>query len=155
MLAGSRFARLLWFVLLICTFLVVGNYSAKAERALASWYGPVFQGLLTASGEPFDASGYTAAHKTLPLGTELLVSHGGPIIVTVNDRGPYALGRELDLPQAAARDLELMQSDVDYGEYSYAGNPGPSQVAIPRALHLPQAAAQQPGPLQIAVDYTR
>ena len=154
MLAGSKFARLLWFLLLICAFSVVGDHRAEAEGALASWYGPGFQGLPTASGEPFDASGYTAAHKTLPLGTKLLVSHGGrSVLVTVNDRGPYADGRELDLSQAAARDLGLIQSGVAYVEYSYADNPSPSQVAMPPALNPPQAVAQQPEPLQTGVGY--
>src|SRR3712207_8356403 len=46
---------------------------AEAKTGLASWYGPGFEGLPTASGEPYDPHGYTAAHKTMPLGTDLVV----------------------------------------------------------------------------------
>lgn len=75
----------------------------------ASYYGQEFAGSPTASGEPFDPEGYTAAHKSLPLGTKLLVEHGGESVeVVVNDRGPYIAGRDLDLSEAAARELGLI-----------------------------------------------
>ena len=75
---------------------------------LASYYGYSLEGNETASGEPFDPEGYTAAHRTLPLGTRLLVSYGGESVrVTVNDRGPYVAGRDLDLSLAAAREIGL------------------------------------------------
>jgi rare lipoprotein A len=74
----------------------------------ASYYGYSLEGNETASGEPFDPEGYTAAHRTLPLGTRLLVSYGGESVrVTVNDRGPYVAGRDLDLSLAAAREIGL------------------------------------------------
>jgi rare lipoprotein A len=117
-----RLSRLLWVVLLACAFLALGSGCAEAREGLASWYGPGFKGLPTASGEPYNPHGYTAAHKTLPLGTDLLVSYGGRSVgVTVNDRGPYVGGRELDLSRAAARDLGLTRVGVDYVEYNYAG----------------------------------
>ena len=78
---------------------------------LASYYGRELEGNLTASGEPFDADAYTAAHRTLPLGTRLRVSLGGEsVVVTVNDRGPYVAGRDLDLSLAAAQDIGLTYS---------------------------------------------
>jgi rare lipoprotein A len=114
-----KLSRVLWVVLLACAFLALGNDRAEAREGLASWYGPGFKGLPTASGEPFDPQGYTAAHKTLPLGTDLVVNYGGRSVeVTVNDRGPYAGGRELDLSRAAARDIGLTRAGVDYVEYS-------------------------------------
>jgi rare lipoprotein A len=117
-----RLSRLLWIVLLVSAFLVLGNDRAEAETGLASWYGPGFEGLPTASGEPYDPYGYTAAHKTLPLGTDLTVSYGGRSVqVTVNDRGPYVGRRELDLSQGAAEYLGLTREGVDYVEYTYAG----------------------------------
>jgi peptidoglycan lytic transglycosylase len=117
-----RISRLLWVVLLTCVFLALGSGCAEAKEGLASWYGPGFKGLPTASGELYDPHGYTAAHKTLPLGTELMVSYEGRSVrVTVNDRGPYVAGRELDLSRAAARDLGLTRVGVDYVEYNYAG----------------------------------
>ncbi len=76
---------------------------------IASYYGYSLEGLETASGEPFDPEGYTAAHKTLPLGARLVVSYGGESVrVTVNDRGPYVAGHDLDLSLAAAREIGLI-----------------------------------------------
>ena len=76
---------------------------------IASYYDYSLEGLETASGEPFDPEGYTAAHRTMPLGTRLLVSYGGESVrVTVNDRGPYVAGHDLDLSLAAAREIGLI-----------------------------------------------
>jgi rare lipoprotein A len=117
-----RLSKLLWILLLVSAFLALGNDRAEAKTGLASWYGPGFEGLPTASGEPFDPYGYTAAHKTLPLGTDLVVSYAGRSVqVTVNDRGPYMGRRELDLSQGAAEYIGLTQAGVDYVEYSRAG----------------------------------
>jgi rare lipoprotein A len=114
-----KLSRLLWIVLLACAFLALDNDRAEAREGLASWYGPGFRGLPTASGEPFAPQGYTAAHKTLPFGTELVVNYRGrSVAVTVNDRGPYAGARELDLSRAAARDIGLTRVGVDYVEYT-------------------------------------
>jgi rare lipoprotein A (peptidoglycan hydrolase) len=76
---------------------------------VASYYDYSFAGLRTASGERFDPEGYTAAHRTLPLGTRLLVSYGGRSVrVKINDRGPYVPGHDLDLSLAAARKIGLV-----------------------------------------------
>lgn len=110
-----RFAQILWVMLLVCGFMLVGNDQAEAEEALASWYGPGFDGLPTATGEAFDAGGLTAAHKTLPMGTDLIVGYGGKFVpVTVNDRGPFTGERELDLSQGAAQELGLIGAGVDW-----------------------------------------
>lgn len=76
---------------------------------IASWYGARFAGHRTASGERFNPAEYTAAHRTLPFGTRVRVTNaaGDSVIVRINDRGPYAAGRLIDLSQAAARDLGL------------------------------------------------
>jgi Lytic transglycolase len=75
---------------------------------MASYYGYSHAGNMTASGVPFDPHGFTAAHKTMPLGTPLLVSYGGKSVeVTVNDRGPYVDGIDIDLSQAAAEAIGL------------------------------------------------
>ena len=94
---------------------VIGvRHSAEIEAPrpsrtmLASYYGYSLEGALTASGEPFDPEGYTAAHRALPLGTRLLVSYRGESVrVTVNDRSPRAAAHELDLSLAAARKIGL------------------------------------------------
>ncbi len=118
-------SRLLWILLIFGAFMAFGNDRAEADTALASWYGPGFDGQLTASGEVFDAYGYTAAHNTLPLGTEITVSYAGRAVdVVVNDRGPYSGGRDLDLSQGAAEYLGLTAAGVDYVDYEVAGAAG-------------------------------
>jgi rare lipoprotein A len=95
---------------------------AEAREVLASWYGPGFKGLPTASGEPYNPSGYTAAHKRVPFGTELLVSYKGRSVqVTVNDRGPYVGQRKLDLSKGTAKYLGLKRVGVDYVDYTVVG----------------------------------
>lgn len=76
------------------------------ETGVASWYGEEFQGKYTANGEIFDLNGLTAAHRTLPLPSIVLVTEiqtGRSIRVRVNDRGPYDGGRILDLSRRAAQ----------------------------------------------------
>ena len=122
-----RLSQLLCVVILAGAFLVLSDGHAETRVGLASWYGPGFEGQPTASGQPFDPYGFTAAHNTLPLGTELIVSYGGQSVrVTVNDRGPYSGGRELDLSQGAAEYLGLTYAGVDYVDYTVAGGGGGS-----------------------------
>jgi rare lipoprotein A len=74
------------------------------ETGIASWYGKEFHGNKTASGEVFDMNGFSAAHRTLPLGTTIRVTNLDnfkSIKVTINDRGPSDKGRSLDLSGAA------------------------------------------------------
>ena len=72
---------------------------------LASWYN---EGHTTANGERFDPKGLTAAHRTLPFGTKVRVTHKGrSVIVRINDRGPFVPGRIIDLSEAAARQLGI------------------------------------------------
>jgi rare lipoprotein A len=79
---------------------------------ISSWYGPGFNGLLTANGERFNQNALTAAHKTLPFGTRLKVCFKRCAIVRVTDRGPYVYGRELDLSKGAADAIGLTGSGV-------------------------------------------
>src|SRR5262245_61138721 len=75
------------------------------ERGMASWYGPGFHGNKTANGEQYDMHKLTAAHRTLPLGSIAVVrsmSSGRHVTVRINDRGPFAKGRTLDLSMAGA-----------------------------------------------------
>ena len=79
-------------------------------RGMASWYGPGFHGRLTANGEKFDMHELTAAHKTLPFGTRVLVHNprtGKEVVVRINDRGPFIKGRVIDLSKAAAKALGM------------------------------------------------
>ena len=84
-----------------------------ALNGTASWYGPGFHGKKTASGEIYDQTKLTAAHKTLPLGTKARVTNldnGSAVEVEINDRGPFVGGRILDLSRAAAGALGLVKS---------------------------------------------
>ncbi|HEX9465214.1 MAG TPA: septal ring lytic transglycosylase RlpA family protein [Alphaproteobacteria bacterium] len=81
-----------------------------AQIGVASWYGDREAGRLTANGDVFDPQRLTAAHRTLPLGTEVRVTHlrnGKSIVVVVNDRGPYIHGRVIDLSMGAAEALRM------------------------------------------------
>jgi len=81
----------------------------------ASWYGPGFTGKKTASGEIFDDRKFTAAHKTLPLGSAAKVtnlSNGKSVKVAINDRGPYAGNRIIDLSRAAAHAIGMIDDGV-------------------------------------------
>ncbi len=75
------------------------------QSGAASWYGPDFHGKRTSHGETFNTNALTAAHKTLPFGTEVRVTNertGKSVVVRINDRGHYAHGRVIDLSKAAA-----------------------------------------------------
>ena len=79
---------------------------------VASYYAKRFHGNKTASGQRYDQSAYTAAHKRLPFGTKVRVTQkktGKSVVVTINDRGPYVKGRVIDLSRRAAGDLGMMK----------------------------------------------
>lgn len=87
--------------------------TGPAHRGQASWYGSDFQGSPTASGEPFDMHALTAAHRTLPLGSYVRVKNldnGRSVVVRINDRGPHARRRTIDLSYAAAREIAMVQA---------------------------------------------
>ncbi len=81
------------------------------EDGIASWYGKDFHGKKTANGERYNMYSMTAAHKLLPLGTKVRVTHlrtGRSIVVRVNDRGPFVGNRIIDLSYAGARELGII-----------------------------------------------
>jgi rare lipoprotein A len=85
---------------------------ARAEVGLASWYGQESQGV-TASGEVYDKTKLTAAHRTLPLGSTIKVTNlknNRSIVLRVNDRGPNVIGRLIDVSKAAAERLGFIRS---------------------------------------------
>ena len=87
----------------------------RAKAVTASWYGSEFSGRKTANGERYDPRAFTAAHKTLPLGTTVRVTNprtGASVLVTITDRGPYRGKREIDLSRAAAREVGILSSGV-------------------------------------------
>jgi rare lipoprotein A len=136
------------------TLLLFAAGLAKAEQWVASWYGPGFEGATTASGEPFDPYDYTAAHRTLPFGTKLIVTFDGrSVVVRVNDRGPYVAGRDLDLSQAAAEHIGLTTVglatvDVDYADPATPTGPytGRASAATPQAPPAVSPAPDEAAP---------
>lgn len=82
-----------------------------SQTGIASWYGPGFHGKATASGAIYDQNELTAAHQTLPLGTRVMVTNletGSSTEVTINDRGPFAKGRIIDLSYGAGKALGMI-----------------------------------------------
>lgn len=94
------------------------------ERGVASWYGPGFHGNKTANGERYDMHKLTAAHRTLPLGSIAVVrsvSTGRQVTVRINDRGPFAKGRVLDLSLAGAEAIGMTGNGTDQIELQVVG----------------------------------
>jgi rare lipoprotein A len=90
----------------------IGPSSGRSFSGMASYYGNE-SGSRTASGQRMNASAMTCAHRSLPFGTKLRVTHGGrSVIVTVNDRGPFIRGRVLDLSTGAAGVIGLTGAGV-------------------------------------------
>ncbi len=92
------------------------------ETGKASYYGKEFNGKRTASGQVFDKSDLTAAHRTLPFGTVVTVknlSNGKTVKVRINDRGPYARGRIIDLSEAAAAEINMVSQGTAQVELKY------------------------------------
>ena len=86
--------------------------TGRSFSGMASYYGNE-SGSRTASGQRFNQNAMTAAHRSLPFGTKLRVTHGGQsVIVTINDRGPFVRGRVLDLSTGAARAIGLTGAGV-------------------------------------------
>lgn len=119
-----RFAALLYAGLLACAVVAasvlapapaLADATPQGQQGEASYYSDRFQGALTASGTPFDQQALTAAHPSLPMGTEVLVTRpatGQTVKVVINDRGPYVRGRIIDLSKRAARKLGIIKRGV-------------------------------------------
>jgi rare lipoprotein A len=107
-------ARLALFALVTAACVVAPGAEADEpsfeQAGMASWYGPGFHGRRTANGERFDTHALTAAHRTLPFGTQVRVTNqtnGRSVVVRINDRGPYAGGRVIDLSNASAQAIGI------------------------------------------------
>lgn len=106
------------FILLISLILFISFCArkeyfppGKVQTGLASWYGPGFHGKKTSSGEIFNMYQLTAAHKTLSIGSYVMVTNlknGKSVRVRINDRGPFVRGRIIDLSYAAAKMIDLI-----------------------------------------------
>ena len=109
------------FITLVCllSLFVIFPVAAQTESGLASFYDDAFKGRKTASGEQYDPTGFTAAHKTLRFGVRLEVTNptnGKTVTVRVNDRGPVPEDRIIDLSRAAAEALEITEAGIAFVE---------------------------------------
>lgn len=158
-----------------CAYLpkgLAGLDAAAKERGIASWYGEGFIGQLTASGEVYDGETLTGAHRTLPLGTIVKVTNaqnGRQVRVRINDRGPYANGRILDLSHAAAVSLDFIsrgtapillevigagneQFPLQLTSREWAGSTGPSQGdprPSPGVTEIETSGTSSPVPIEL------
>jgi rare lipoprotein A len=128
-----------------CTVLPKGQADLDVslkERGMASWYGEDFHGWVTANGEIYDMEALTAAHRTLPLGTEVRVTNaenGKQVHVRINDRGPYLYGRVIDLSLAAARELGMVESGIAAVQIEVVGARRAGLVSPVDLMPLPRA----------------
>lgn len=102
----------LFCTLLLASFAMSFNTSESSNRGVATYYSDLFQGRRTASGELYDKTKLTAAHRTLPLGTKIKITRTDnqkSVIVRINDRGPYSQSRVLDISKAAAEKIGLLR----------------------------------------------
>jgi rare lipoprotein A len=113
--------------------------AGRAHIGEASWYGPGFNGKKTASGDIFDDAKFTAAHKSLPLGSKARVTNigsGDSVEVEINDRGPYVAGRIIDLSHAAAKALGIIDSGVTLVRIELISEPSRSVDASDRIRNV-------------------
>ena len=106
-----------WLLLVMIGLFALGvtaqaKDTGQVQEGKASYYADSFQGKKTASGALYDKGALTAAHRTLPFGTKVRVTYlktKKSVVVEINDRGPYAKGRIIDLSTAAARKIGLIK----------------------------------------------
>ncbi len=110
------------FIFLLLAYLILSSFGCVSSNRVssgsvyqsgqASWYGDKFHGRQTASGEIYNMNAMTAAHRKLPFGTKVKViskTTGQSVIVTINDRGPFAKKRIIDVSKAAAKKLGMIR----------------------------------------------
>lgn len=113
-------------------YVVLDSAAGFVEQGVASWYGPDFHGKRTATGETYDMHAMTGAHPTLPLPTWVRVTNlqnGRSVDVRLNDRGPFAKNRIIDLSRAAAERLDMIGTGtalVEVQSLSAAAPPAPA-----------------------------
>jgi rare lipoprotein A len=137
------------------------------ETGVASWYGPGFHGKSTANGEPYDQSARTAAHRTLQMPAIVRVTNldnGMSTVVRINDRGPFARSRIIDLSRTAAQELDIVRTGTGHVRIEQlqaeslavkdvaiaGGGPAEQQAAVAQASSGRYAPAQAQAPVQTA-----
>jgi rare lipoprotein A len=137
------------------------------ETGVASWYGPGFHGKSTANGEPYDQSARTAAHRTLQMPAIVRVTNldnGMSTVVRINDRGPFARSRIIDLSRTAAQELDIVRNGTGHVRIEQlqaeslavkdvamaGGGPAEQQAAVAQVSSGRSAPAAAPAPVQTA-----
>lgn len=150
--------RLTGFVVILTAWQTLPAFAASPRPArnlrgrltqygVASWYGAPWQGRLMASGRRFNEHALTAAHRTLPLGTEVKVTNlrnGRSVVVRIEDRGPSIRGRLIDLSHAAARELGFVQRGLTYVKVEVLRLPTDGRADTRYASRWPRDNARAP-----------
>jgi rare lipoprotein A len=117
-------------------YVVLPSAAGYVEQGVASWYGPDFHGGRTSTGETYDMDAMTGAHPTLPLPAWVRVTNlenGRSVVVRLNDRGPFAKGRIIDLSRAAAEQLDMVRAGTARVEVVSLAGAAPPAGAAPAA----------------------
>jgi rare lipoprotein A len=126
-------------------YIVLASAAGYRERGVASWYGPDFHGLKTATGERYDMFAMTAAHKTLPIPCYARVtnlSNGRSVVVRINDRGPFVANRIIDLSYTAASRLDMIRNGTAFVDVEVLSPASPpSGTALPVTTQAASAAS--------------
>jgi rare lipoprotein A len=132
-------------------YIVLASAAGYRERGVASWYGPDFHGLKTATGERYDMFAMTAAHKTLPIPCYARVtnlSNGRSVVVRINDRGPFVSNRIIDLSYSAARGLDMIRNGTAFVEVETL-MPAGTGAGAELPVTTPAAATAGAGPSSV------
>lgn len=116
----GKLLHLIIVIACVTSFSSCGKFITETGKA--SYYGDDFNGKKTANGQTFNKNALTAAHKTLPFGTVVKVtniSNGKTVTVVINDRGPYAKGRIIDLSEKAAANIDMINQGVAQVKLKY------------------------------------
>ena len=126
-------------------YIVLATAAGYRERGVASWYGPDFHGLRTATGERYDMFAVTAAHKTLPIPCYARVtnlSNGRSVVVRINDRGPFVANRIIDLSYTAAVKLDMIRNGTAFVDVETLTPASPAAgTALPVTTQAASAAS--------------
>lgn len=133
-------------------YIVLASAAGYRERGVASWYGPDFNGLKTATGERYDMFAMTAAHKTLPIPCYARVTNltnGRSIVVRINDRGPFVGNRIIDLSYSAANRLGMIRDGTAFVEVETLMPAAPAGAGPDLPVSTPAASASSLGPSSV------
>ena len=136
------------------TYYPMSSANGFSETGNASWYGPDFHGKKTASGETYNKYAFTAAHKTLPFGTQVKVTNldnGLSTTVVINDRGPFKSGRIIDLSYSAAKKISMIGTGTARVRIQAVGSVQSSSVSTKTVKTTTKSAAASSGVYYVQV----